>query len=124
MLISLDLPRLSLTNQVRQGFFGAQAQRLQHGKDELRVWVRYPKTDRINIGQLENMKIKTPMGEYPLSELAIIRYERGPVSIKHYNGSREVRIDANVVSYDTPTIPIQEKIENEIVPELLLNILD
>ena len=45
----LGFNQASLTNQVRQGFFGGQAQRLQHGKDELRVWVRYPKTDRISI---------------------------------------------------------------------------
>jgi multidrug efflux pump subunit AcrB len=115
----LGFSQASLTNQVRQGFFGGQAQRLQHGKDELRVWVRYPKTDRISMGQLENMRIKTPAGEYPLSELASYSIERGPVSIKHYNGAREIRIDADVVSYDTPVVPIQEKIENEIVPELL-----
>jgi multidrug efflux pump subunit AcrB len=115
----LGFSQTSLTTQVRQGFFGGQAQRLQYGKDELRVWVRYPKTDRINLGQLEAMRIKTPVGEYPLSELAAYTIERGPVSIKHYNGSREIRVDANVVSYDTPTIPIQDKIENEIVPELL-----
>ncbi|MBC8488228.1 MAG: efflux RND transporter permease subunit [Bacteroidetes bacterium] len=116
----LGFNQVSLTNQVRQGFFGGQAQRLQHGKDELRVWVRYPKTDRISLGQLEAMRIKTPVGEYPLSELATYTIDRGPVSIKHYNSAREIRIDANVVSYDTPVIPIQEKIENEIVPELLL----
>ncbi|MEJ2595280.1 MAG: efflux RND transporter permease subunit [bacterium] len=115
----LGFSQASLTAQVRQGFFGGQAQRLQHGKDELRVWVRYPKTDRINLGQLESMRIKTPMGEYPLSELAAYTIERGPVNIQHYNGSREIRVDANVVSYDTPIIPIQEKIENQIMPELL-----
>jgi len=115
----LGFNQVSLTNQVRQGFFGGQAQRLQHGKDELRVWVRYPKTDRISMGQLEAMRIKTPVGEYPLSELATYTIDRGPVSIQHYNSAREIRIDANVVSYDTPIIPIQEKIENEIVPDLL-----
>jgi len=115
----LGFNQASLTNQVRQGFFGGQAQRLQHGKDELRVWVRYPKTDRMSLGQLEAMRIKTPVGEYPLSELATYTIDRGPVSIQHYNSAREIRIDANVVSYDTPIIPIQEKIENEIVPELL-----
>ncbi|OQX81439.1 MAG: acriflavin resistance protein [Bacteroidetes bacterium 4484_249] len=115
----LGFSQVSLTNQIRQGFFGGQAQRLQHGKDELRVWVRYPKTDRISLGQLEAMRIKTPAGEYPLSELATYTIDRGPVSIKHYNGAREIRIDANVVSYDTPVVPIQEKVENEIVPALL-----
>jgi len=115
----LGFSQASLTKQVRQGFFGGQAQRLQHGKDELRVWVRYPKTDRINIGQLESMRIKTAVGEYPLSELAMYTIARGPVSIRHYNSAREIRIDADVVSYDTPVIPIQEKIENDIVPGLL-----
>ncbi len=115
----LGFSQVSLTNQVRQGFFGGQAQRLQHGKDELRVWVRYPKTDRINVGQMETMRIKTVAGEYPLSELATYTIDRGPVGIKHYNSAREIRIDANVVSYDTPVVPIQEKIENVIVPELM-----
>ncbi|RLD33226.1 MAG: hypothetical protein DRI72_05475, partial [Bacteroidetes bacterium] len=98
----LGFTQASLTSQVRQGFFGAQAQRLQHQKDELRVWVRYPKSDRINIGQLESMRINTPAGSYPLSELATYTIKRGPVNIKHYNGSQEIRVDANVVSYETP----------------------
>lgn len=119
MAYFLGFSQASLTNQVRQGFFGGQAQRLQHGRDELRVWVRYPKTDRINLGQLENMRIKTMAGEFPLSELATYTIDRGPVSIKHFNGAREIRVDADVVSYDTPVVPIQEKIETEIVPELL-----
>jgi multidrug efflux pump subunit AcrB len=115
----LGFTQASLTNQVRQGFFGAQAQRLQHGKDELRVWVRYPKTGRLTIGQLENMKIKTPMGEYPLSELAEYSFERGPVNIKHFNGSREVRIDADMSDPNEPVPPVLEKIKAEIVPEII-----
>ena len=65
------------------------------------------------------MRIKTPIGEYPLSELATYTIDRGPVSIKHYNSAREIRIDADVVSYDTPVVPIQEKIESEIMPDIL-----
>ncbi len=114
----LGFTQASLTNQVRQGFFGAQAQRLQHGKDELRVWVRYPKSDRLTIGQLEQMKIKTPMGEYPLSELAEYSFERGPVNIKHFNGSREVRITADMTDPNDPVPPVLEKIKSEIVPEI------
>ena len=114
----LGFTQASLTSQVRQGFFGAQAQRLQHGKDELRVWVRYPKSGRLTLGQLEEMKIKTPMGEYPLSELAEYTFERGPVSIKHFNGSREVRITADMEDPDEPVPPVLEKIKAEIVPEI------
>jgi len=115
----LGFNQASLTAQVRQGFFGGQAQRLQHGKDELRVWVRYPKSDRINIGQLEDMKIKTFDGEYPLSELATFNIERGPVSIKHFNGSREMRVDADLVNPYDPVPPLLEKIREDILPGVL-----
>lgn len=114
----LGLNHADISNQVRQGFFGGQAQRLQIGRDEVRVWVRYPKHDRVSLGQMEDMKIKTPRGEYPLTELATYNIERGPVNIQHFNGSREVRITADLVDPLTPVPPILEKIRSDIIPEL------
>ena len=114
----LGLNHASISAQVRQGFFGGQAQRLQHGKDELRVWVRYPKQNRVNIGQLENMKIKTPYGQFPLTELASYNIERGPVNILRYNGSREARIDADLTDPYAPLPPILEEIRYNIIPVL------
>jgi len=116
----LGFNQVTLTNQIRQGFFGGQAQRLQQGKDELRVWVRYPKTGRISMGQLESMKIKTPLGEYPLTELTNIGIERGPVTIKHFNGSREMRVDADLVNPYDPVPPILEKIRTDILPDMMV----
>jgi len=114
----LGLTHNEISNQVREGFYGGQAQRLQIGKDEVRVWVRYPREDRLNLGQMENMKIKTPMGDYPLSELANYEIRRGPVNIQHYNMSREVRIDANLVDPFAPVPPILEEIRTQIVPRM------
>jgi multidrug efflux pump subunit AcrB len=114
----LGLNQADISRQVRQGFYGGQAQRLQEGKDELRVWVRYPKTQRINLGQLETMKIKTPKGDFPLSELAAYHIERGPVNIKHYNGSREVRVDADLTNPYDPVPPIIEEINTTVIKEI------
>ena len=114
----LGLNQASISNQVRQGFFGGQAQRLQKGKDELRVWVRYPKTDRMNLGQLESMTIKTPRGEFPLAELATYKIERGPVNIQRFNGSREIRVFADLVDPLEPVPPILENIKQNILPQL------
>lgn len=108
----------SISQQVRQGFFGGQAQRLQKGKDELRVWVRYPEDGRSNMGQLENMKIKTAMGEFPLSELADYEVTRGPVNIQHYNSHREIRVIAGVNDPNEAIPPLLEEIENNIIPEM------
>lgn len=114
----LGLDHAGISSQVRQGFFGGQAQRLQSGKDELRVWVRYPKKGRMNLGQLESMKIKTPRGEFPLTELATYHIERGPVSIKRYNSAREIRVDADLVDHFSPVPPILERIKSTIIPKI------
>lgn len=115
----LGLDEVSIARQVRQGFYGGQAQRLQEGRDELRVWVRYPKDDRLTLGQMENMKIKTARGEYPLVELADYHLERGPVSIRRFNGSREIRVEAETVDPYAPVPEILEQIETDILPDVL-----
>jgi len=115
----LGLDENAIAGQVRQGFYGAQAQRLQVGRDELRVWVRYPKTDRLTLGQMENMKIKTPTGEYPLSELADYHMERGPVAINRFNGSREIRVEAETIDPLASVPEILAQIEYDIMPELM-----
>ncbi|PID62964.1 MAG: acriflavin resistance protein [Ignavibacteriae bacterium] len=114
----LGLSQKEIINQIRYGFFGGQAQRLQDGKDELRVWVRYPQKGRLNIGKLDQMKIKTLKGEFPVTELVDYKVERGPVSIKRYNASREIRIEADLSDPYVSVPPILERVRNEIIKEI------
>ena len=114
----LGLTQREISSQIRQGFFGGQAQRLQDGKDELRVWVRYPKEDRINVGKLESMKIKTPQGEYPLTQLVDYSLDRGPVSIQRFNGSKEVRIESDLYDPYASVPPILAKIQDDVITEM------
>jgi multidrug efflux pump subunit AcrB len=114
----LGLTQNYIATQVRQAFFGGQAQRLQKGKDELRVYVRYPKEDRMRLGQLEDMKIKTPAGYYPLTELADYKIDRGPVSIKRYNSKREIRVEADTKDPLEPVPALIERINRNIIPEM------
>ncbi len=113
---ALGLSEMAVANKVRQAFYGEQVQRLQEGRDELRVWVRYPHSNRQRIGQLEQMRIQTPAGIYPLSELASLDIKRGPVSIKRYNGSREVRVEADVLDAKTSVPEILERVSQTITP--------
>ncbi|MFC2103731.1 efflux RND transporter permease subunit [Bacteroidota bacterium] len=114
----LGLDESTIAQQVRQGFYGGQAQRLQEGRDELRVWVRYPKSDRMTLGQMENMKIKTAKGEFPLAELADYHLERGPVAINRYNGSREIRVEAETIDPMAPVPEILDQISRDIMPDV------
>ncbi len=114
----LGLDESAIAAQVRQSFYGGQAQRLQVGRDELRVWVRYPAEGRERIGQLEDMKIKTAKGDYPLTELVDYEMKRGPVNINRFNGKREIRVNADLVNPDESVTEILEAIKKDVIPEL------
>ena len=60
----LGLTLQDLGRQVRQAFYGEEAQRIQRGRDDIRVMVRYPRDDRRSLGDLENMRIRTPNGGF------------------------------------------------------------
>ncbi len=108
-----------ITRQLRQGFFGEEVQRFMKGNDELRVWVRYPREDRKSIDQLEDVKIKSGEKEYPLMQLADYKIDRGISGIKHYDASKAVSVEADMVDPFGDVNSILQKVENEIIPELL-----
>ncbi len=118
-LLGLDLR--TVMNQVRSGFFGAQALRFQRGQDEIRVWVRYDRDNRSSIVDLDQMRISTPSGDkVPLQEIATYSIERGDVAINHLDGQREIQINADLDNPDetTPT-EILEWIRSEVMPDIL-----
>lgn len=114
----LGLNENFIANQIRQAFYGGQAQRLQVGRDEIRIWVRYPAEGRERLGQLEKMKIVTTQGEYPFTELVDYQKKRGPVNINRFNGKREIRVEADMVDPDASVTDMLEVIRTEIIPEL------
>jgi len=94
---ALGLNEATVMKQIRQGFFGEEVQRLIVGRDEVKIWLRYPESDRNNIEDLNKVKIKTMGGEmYPLESIANYEYKRGRVKINHINGAKEIRVDANL----------------------------
>lgn len=114
----LGLNEIMIAQQVRQGFFGEQVQLLQEGSNELRVWVKYPEEGRKFIGQLDDIRIKTQQGNYPLSELVSYRIERAPTLIKRYNSDREIRVEAEKASKSDSEQEINANIQANIIPQL------
>ena len=85
----------NLGRQVRTAFYGAEAQRIQRDDQEVRVMVRYPRSERRSLGNLENMWVRAPDGrELPFSAVAEYRLERGYDSIKRIDGRRSIRVSA------------------------------
>jgi len=118
----LGLNTAMVMGQIREGFFGSEVQRLIIGRDEVRVWVRYPLEDRLSIGLLEEMRIKTEQGlSVPLKEIADYKIERGEISINHYDGIREVLVEADLIDPYGSVPDILEQVRTTIIPGLNAN---
>jgi len=106
--------------QVRQGFFGAEVQRLQRGKDEVKVWVRYENEDRSDLQNLADMYIRNASGvSIPLSQIADFEIARGVISIYHIDGQREVRIEADIASDKVSISDITTDVKSVLLPKIL-----
>lgn len=115
---SLGLTYSSLMQQTRQAYFGGLAQRIQEGKDEIWIYVRYPLEYRKTIGKLENMMIRTSQGEFPLKQVANLEFGRSLNRINRYNGRREIKVEAYQLDPTEPVPPILDYIDTEIMPQI------
>jgi multidrug efflux pump subunit AcrB len=94
---ALGLTLADLGRQVRQAFFGHEVQRVQRGREDVPVMVRYPEADRRSLGDLEQMRIRTAEGvAVPFSTVAQARLADGLSSIRRVDRKRAVTVTANV----------------------------
>jgi len=86
-----------LARQVRQAFYGEEVQRIQRGRDDVRVFVRYPKGQRQSVYFLESMFIHMDNGvDVPLTEVADIEYSASPAEILRIDRKRVITVSARV----------------------------
>ena len=94
---NLGLTLNDLGSQVRNAFYGVEAQRIQRGQDDVRVMVRFPESERASVGDLENMYIRTPQGsQVPFYSVAQFEVSRGFSEIRRLDGRRVVEVSADV----------------------------
>jgi multidrug efflux pump subunit AcrB len=117
---TLGLTLADLARQVRQAFYGDEAQRIQRGRDDVRVMVRYPEADRRSLGTIEQMRIRTPDGTaVPFSAVASVRHGRGFSSIERVDRERVIRVTADVDPSKTTANEIVADLQVRGLPEIL-----
>jgi multidrug efflux pump subunit AcrB len=109
---NLGLTLNDLGQQIRQAFYGYDAQRFQRDKDDVRVMVRFPDDERRSLGDLELMRIRTSEGiEVPFRSVAQASLTRGYTTIRRVDGQRVVTVTADV----NRTISTPETIINTVM---------
>lgn len=98
----VGLTRNEIVRQVGQAFKGLQAQRIQRGRDDVRVLVRFPIGERRTIAALNEMLITAPNGrQIPLANVADMKPGRGPSQITRIDGYRVLNVTADVDKENT-----------------------
>jgi len=92
---ALGITQAELASQVRGAFYGAEALRLQRGRNELRVMVRYPLSQRRSLADVNAMRIRTANGgEIPFAQAAFVDDGRGFSYIQRTNRRRVIDVTA------------------------------
>ncbi len=116
---SLGLTSSAVARQVRSAFYGAEALRQQRGRNEVKVLVRLPRSERSSEYAIENLMIRTPAGTWvPLRQIAEVKRNRAYTSIERSDGRRTVTVTANVTP-ESETSRIVTSLEAEVLPELV-----
>jgi multidrug efflux pump subunit AcrB len=118
----LGLRQQDLARQVRQAFYGEEAQRVQRGRDDVKVMVRYPESERRSLHDLDGMRIRTPSGdEVPLGVVAETSTGRSFSSITRVDRKRALRVSGEIDENDPDASAeaINARLRDVILPALV-----
>ena len=94
---ALGLTVEDLARQVYAGYYGDEALRLQRGRDDIRVKVRYTADERSRLSDLNQVRIRTAAGfEVPLMSVADVAFTPGYSTLTRTDGMRRVAVSAGV----------------------------
>jgi len=117
---ALGLTLEDIGRQVRQAFYGAEVQRIQRGRDEVKVMVRYPASERRSLVDVQNMRIRLPDGTaVPFRSIAIAEPGRGPASISRHERKRRISVTANLDEEVANAQEIVADLEASVLPGIL-----
>ena len=119
--LELGLTQQALAQQIRQAFYGEEAQRLLRDSEDIRVMVRLPREARESLHTLDRLRIRTPAGaEVPLATVADLAFVKAPSFIERNDRAEVVRIGAvpedetvDIVGIAQEATPVIQEMVNE-----------
>ncbi|MCW9021427.1 MAG: efflux RND transporter permease subunit, partial [Sedimenticola sp.] len=117
---ALGLTRSDVVNQIRNAFYGFQVQRIQRGRDDIRVMVRFPESERKSVANLQDLRITGDNGlSVPLGQIVTLKPGKSPTSIIRINRYRTVKVSADI-NKTTANMTVMQQELKRYLDELLL----
>lgn len=115
----LGLNETQVAQQIRNVLYGYEVQRIQRGREELKVWVRYPKGDRDQLSDLNEVRIKTIAGlDVPLSAVATLARSESTTNIERINKHRTASVTAQSDKESVSSANILDHLSTNFFPAL------
>ncbi len=119
---SLGLTLDGLAREVRAAFFGEEALRVQRGREDVRVYVRLPESERDAIADLESFRVQMTNGnDVPLGHVAQVSFGAAPATIKRKDNRRIVTVTADVNPQIVTGQDVSDQLRDNILPALQQN---
>ncbi|MFT7631275.1 MAG: HAE1 family hydrophobic/amphiphilic exporter-1 [Mariniblastus sp.] len=117
---SLGMNEATLATTIRAGYFGEEVMRLQRGRHEVKLMVRYPREARENMEDFEQIRIRDGNGvEWPLLEIAEVDERRAYSEINRLDQRRSVTVSANVNAKKGNARKIIADMRSKFVPDFV-----
>lgn len=108
-----------VARQVRQAFYGAEAQRVPLGRDDIRVMVRYPQADRERVDTLDDLRVRLADGtQVPFYTVAETDYVPGYSRINRQDRQRSVKVSVSATKGELTLAEISTELYGPIAEEL------
>ncbi|HFD11818.1 MAG TPA: efflux RND transporter permease subunit [Crenotrichaceae bacterium] len=117
--LAAGLTLRDLARQVRQAYYGEEAQRVQRGRDDIKVLVRYSESERRSLASIHNMRIRLQSGqEVPFHTVADIKEGRGYATINRADRRQIVTVSAKVDKDIANANEINARLRDKVLPDL------
>ena len=117
---SLGVTLEEVVRTARAAFYGEEVMRLQRGRHEVKLMVRYPQENRRSMDDFNRLRIRGTDGiERPITELAEFTFNRGPSEINRIDQMRSITVLADVDRTKANSFSIVQELRSNFVPDLL-----
>ena len=118
--VAMGVPLESIARTVRAAYYGEEVMRLQRGRHEVKLMVRYPEQDRKSLARFEDIRVDGGDGiQRPITELADVTVSRGYSEINRIDQKRSITISADINEKDGNAKEIVADMRAEFMPGLL-----
>jgi hydrophobic/amphiphilic exporter-1 (mainly G- bacteria), HAE1 family len=116
---SMGITSADLADTIRNAYYGAEVMRMQRGRHEVKLMVRYPESERTSLAQFHEIRVRGNDNiERPITELAEITTAQGYSEINRLDQQRSITIITDLDATETNAQQVIDKLKSEFLPKL------